>query len=324
MNDMFGLQDIREAHHRVGRYIKKTPLEYSERLSETFQSEVFLKLENRQFTNSFKVRGALNKMAQLTPEEKQRGVVTASSGNHGLGVAFASRVLEIPATIFLPDNVTATKLQRLREYDVNIIQSGGYDEVESAAQEFSKKQDRVYVSPYNDYEVMAGQGTIALEINEGVREYDLVIVPVGGGGLIAGISRGIKDLNPSAEILGVVTPGASTMYHSFRAREVVEVEEFETMAEAFLGGVEKDSKTLDVILECVDDILVVSEHSVKEAMRLLWSEKGEVVEGAGATGVGLVLEEPELFHEKKSVIVISGGNISETRFNEIVKSPQAD
>lgn len=324
MKNVFGLQDIEEANQRIARHVKKTPLEHSERLSEISQSEVYLKLENRQFTSSFKVRGALNKMAQLTPEEKQRGVVTASSGNHGLGVAFASRVLEIPATIFLPENVTATKLQRLREYDVNVIQSGGYDEVESTAQEFSEKQGRVYVSPYNDYDVMAGQGTIALEINERMKDYDLVIVPVGGGGLIAGISRVIKETNPSSEILGVVTPGASTMYHSFRARAVVEVEEFETIAEAFLGGVEKDSKTLDVILECVDDILVVSEHSIKKAMRILWSVKGEVVEGAGAAGAALVIERPQLFDEKKSVIILSGGNISQSRFNEIVKNPQMD
>ncbi|TFG09402.1 threonine/serine dehydratase, partial [Candidatus Thorarchaeota archaeon] len=260
------------------------------------------------------------KLAQLTLEQRRKGVVTASSGNHAQGVAFASRMLEIPATIFVPETVSTIKLHRLQEYDVEIIQEGDYDEVEPAAREFSKKRDLVYVSPYNDYDVMAGQGTIAIEVMEILDRFDRIVVPVGGGGLIAGISTAVKAESPSTEVLGVVTPGASTLYHSFRAGKIIEVEEFETIAEAFLGGLEDDSRTFQVIMDSVDDILMVQEDSVKDAMKLLWSEKGQVVEGAGATGVALILEQPQRFHKKRVVAVISGGNISQSQFQDIVRN----
>ena len=316
--DGIDLQRIQEAHERIHQYVKKTPLIQSKTLSDRCGGEVYLKLENHQHTNTFKFRGAINKIAELSPEESKKGVVTASSGNHAQGVALAAQTLGIHATIFVPKEVSALKLEKLQKYDVEIVIGGGFNQVESNARSHGLEHGLTYVSPYNDYSIMAGQGTIALEIDDQLKDFDSVIVPVGGGGLISGISVGIKSLYPNREVFGVLTPGASTIHASLQAGKLVEVEEFETLAEAFLGGIEPKALTFDVIKKFVDDVFLVQEESVAKAIRLLWNEEKQVVEGAGATSISPILESPERFKGQTVVTVVSGGNIEDSLFKKIV------
>ncbi|MFX1544416.1 MAG: threonine/serine dehydratase [Promethearchaeota archaeon] len=312
------LESIQKAKKTIKKYVKATPLVRSYSLSERCQGQVYLKLENQQHTNSFKVRGALNRMSQLKARERRKGVVTASSGNHAQGVAYASQQLDIPATIVVPNEVSKAKLKKVREFDVEVVLGGGFDEVEAKAREMAKTEKLTYVSPYNDYAVMAGQGTIGLEIIEEIDDFDTIIVPVGGGGLIAGIAVAVKSIRPETQVIGVQTQGSATMYESWLAGEVVEIEESETLAEAFLGGVEKGSLTLDVIMNYVDDIVLADEETVADAIRLLWIEEKQVIEGAGATAISPLLETPDRFSGHTVVCVVSGGNIDKSLFDRIV------
>ncbi len=312
------LVTIRAAYERIQGYVNKTPLVLSKPLSEMCEGKVYLKLENKQLTGTFKFRGALSKMTTLTDEEKKQGIVTASSGNHAQGVALAAKTLGLSATIFVPKGVSSLKLSRLQQYEVQIKMSNGYDQVEGDARSYAKKHGVTYISPYNDYDVMAGQGTIALEIEKDLSDYDSVIVPVGGGGLISGISVGVKQLHHDRKIYGVVTPGAATMYHSLQAGRLVRVDEYDTLAEAFLGGIEEEAKTFEVTREYVDELFVVQERTTAEAIRLLWNKENQVVEGAGATSVALILEQPRMFEGQCVVAIISGGNIAEDLFSSII------
>ncbi|MHA1576485.1 MAG: threonine ammonia-lyase [Candidatus Thorarchaeota archaeon] len=318
--DGISLQRIQDAYERTEQYVKKTPLIQSKTLSDRCGGDVYLKLENHQHTNTFKFRGAINKIAELSHEESKRGVVTASSGNHAQGVALAAQTLGIHATIFVPREVSPLKLEKLQKYDVEIVVGGEFNQVEPNARKHGVEHGLVYVSPYNDYSIMAGQGTIALELDNELEDFDSVIVPVGGGGLISGIAVGVKSLHPDCKVFGVLTPGASTIHASLQAGKLVQVEEFETLAEAFLGGIEPEALTFDVIKKFVDDVLLVQEESVAEAIRILWNEEKQVVEGAGATSSALILEQMNLFEGKRVVAIVSGGNISETLFAKIIGS----
>ncbi len=318
--DGIDLQRIQDAHERILQYVKKTPLIQSKALSDRCGGEVFLKLENHQHTNTFKFRGAINKMAELSLEDSKKGIVTASSGNHAQGAALAAQTLRIHATIFVPSEVSPLKLKKLQKYDVEIVIGGSFNQVEANARKHGVENGLTYISPYNDYSIMAGQGTIALELDDELKDFDSVIVPVGGGGLISGIAVGVKSLHPERKVFGVLTPGASTIHASLQAGKLVEVEEFETLAEAFLGGIEPDALTFDVIRKFVDDVLIVQEETVAEAIHILWNEDKQVVEGAGATSSALILERKDLFEGKRTVVVVSGGNISETLFAKIIGS----
>ena len=244
--------------------------------------------------------------------------MTASSGNHAQGVAYAAEQLGIAATIVVPEHVSKVKLERVRKYNVKVVQEGGYDEVEANARVMAKEQGMTYVSPYNDLDVIAGQGTIGLEIVEEIESFDTLVVPVGGGGLISGIAIAVKNTRQDTRVIGVQTESASTMYWSWKAGKVVEVEETETLAEAFLGGLEKDSVTLDICKKYVDDIVLVDEDTVAEGIRLLWSEQEQIIEGAGATSISPLLKWPERFENKTVVCVVSGGNIEQSLFDRVL------
>lgn len=312
------LEKIKAARSRIHDFVKRTPLIRSETLSQICDGEVFLKLENQQHTNSFKIRGALNRMSQLSPTERERGVVTASSGNHAQAVALAAQHLGIDATIVVPRQVSEAKMKKIRTYDVEVILEGDYNEVESAARRIAQKEGKAYISPYNDIEIMAGQGTVVLEILEDLENIDTIIVPVGGGGLISGIAVAAKSVRPNMNVIGVQTYTTATMFHSIRAGQVVKFEEGDTLAEAFLGGIEEGALTFDIIMQHVDDIVLVGEDRVAEAMRILWREEKQIVEGAGATAICPILEAPRDFRGQTVVATISGGNIEEELFKSIV------
>ena len=312
------IETIKEAYRKIKGFVRKTPLIHSTYLSELCDNNVYLKLENLQLTNAFKIRGALNRMLDLSKDEKTRGIITASSGNHAQGIALAARYLEIPAKIVVPKNISLAKLNKIKQYDVTIIQEGDFDEIETKARSISTLESVTYISPYNDINIIAGQGTITLEIYEELENVDVIIVPIGGGGLISGIAFTAKSLNPDIKIIGVQTTGASTMYESWKAGKIIEIEEFNTIAEGLLGGLESGAITFKIIQNNVDEIVLVNEESVEKAIRLLWEKEGQIVEGAGATVVAYLLEKTQQIKNKNVVAVISGGNINDSLFKEIL------
>ncbi|MFX0107383.1 MAG: threonine/serine dehydratase, partial [Candidatus Hodarchaeota archaeon] len=220
--------------------------------------------------------------------------------------------------IVVPRDVSKAKLEKIKSFNVDIVMEGGYDEVEGYARKLARTTGKTYISPYNDPSVIIGQGTLGLEVVEDLKDFDFIIVPVGGGGLISGIAAAVKKLLPKSQVIGVQTHGSSTMYQSWKAGKIVAVKETDTLAEAFLGGVEKGSITFDIVRVLLDDFVIVSETTVSNAIRILWREHEQVVEGAGATSISPILDSPERFNGKRVVAVVSGGNIEHSLFKSII------
>ena len=318
---MINLRDIKDARETIRNLVKRTPLVHSQFLSDFCDGEVYLKLENLQTTSSFKIRGALNKMLHLSSEELERGIVTASAGNHGQAVAIGAEKLNLAAKIVIPRNTPKVKIDKIRKRNVELVLHGDiYDEAEQKARDLARKDGLTYISPYNDNSVIAGQGTIGLEILEDLNTVDTVIVPVGGGGLISGISLAIKSIEPSVRIIGVQSEASPVMYESLKAGRIVDVEMRESIADGLFGGIEKDSVTFEIVQKYVDSLLLVKEKTIKQAIFLLWNKEKQVVEGAGAVAISLILENKDLFAGKTIVAVISGGNIDKKLFRNILTS----
>jgi threonine dehydratase len=315
---MVSIEQVLKARERIGQYTRVTPLRPSQHLSELTGASVFLKLENEQVSGSFKVRGALNRMMKLTKEEHAKGVITASTGNHGLGVAFAAGHLGIKAQVVFPIEASHEKHKRMTEAGVKVIQEVGYTEIESYARRLAKDQDVTYVSPYNDPEIIAGAGTVGLEILEQSGQIDVIIVPIGGGGLISGIATAVKAKSPKTQIIGVQSEVSPEVYESWRAGHWVETDESDSLAQGLMGGVESDSITLDIIKKLVDSIVLVRESSILEAISLLYEREALVIEGAGAASIAALLEMGRNLSGKSVVAVISGGNISEANVRSLI------
>ncbi|MFW9793461.1 MAG: threonine/serine dehydratase [Candidatus Thorarchaeota archaeon] len=315
---MVSFDDILEARKRIREYIKITPLKQAQHISELTRASVYLKLESEQVTGSFKVRGALNKMMSLPAEEVEKGVITASTGNHGLGVAHAAKLLGISAKVVYPLEASAVKRKKMEQAGVEVIQDVDYDEVESYARKLARKRNLAYVSPYNDPGIVAGAGTIGLEILEQMDSIDAVIVPIGGGGLISGIAIAFRAKSPDTEVIGVQSEVSPEVYESWVAGHWVEAEESDSIAQGLMGGVESDSITLDIIQEHVDRILLVKEKSILQAIRVLYENERLLIEGAGAASTAAILENASEFEGKKVVLVLSGGNISEDEIHYLL------
>lgn len=318
---MLRLEDVRIARKLIGNLVERTPVIYSGYLSRLCNAEVYLKLENRQITKSFKIRGALNKMLNLTPNQRKRGVVTASAGNHAQAVAMAAEKLRIPARIVVPRTTPQIKIAGIKQYNVELQVVGEiYDEAEQAAIELAEKEKMTYISPYNDSFVIAGQGTIGLEILEDLDDLNTIVVPVGGGGLISGIALAVKSVKPEIEIVGVQSVASPVMYESLRAGKIVSMAVVESIADGLHGGIESHSITFDMVQDLVDELLLVEETTIQKAIYLLAKKENQIVEGAGATPVALLLERRELFKEKRTVAILSGGNIQEEQLASILSS----
>ncbi len=307
---MVSVDNIEQARKRISEYIKITPLRHAEALSNLTGASVFLKLENEQVTGSFKVRGALNRLMTLSKEEAERGVMTASTGNHGLGVAFAAKQLGINAKVVFPIGASTVKRNKMKQAGVEVIQEVGYEDVEPYARKLAEDSGLTYVSPYNDPEIIAGAGTSGLEIIEQQDEIDTVFVPVGGGGLISGIATVIKSKSPTTQMIGVQSEVSPEVYESWKAGHWVEAEESDSLAQGLMGGVESDSITLDIIDKYVDRLMLVSEDSIKRAMRFLYEKESLIIEGAGAVTIAALMENASEFVGRKVVLTLSGGNIS--------------
>lgn len=318
---MINLRDIKDARETIRNLVKRTPLVHSQFLSNFCDGEVHLKLENLQTTSSFKIRGALNKMLHLSIEEMERGIVTASAGNHAQAVAIGAEKLNLSAKIVIPRNTPKVKIDKIRKRNVELILHGDiYDEAEQKARELARKDGLTYISPYNDNLVIAGQGTIGLKILEDLHTVDTVIVPVGGGGLISGISLAIKSIEPSVRIIGVQSEASPVMYESLKAGRIVDAEMRESIADGLFGGIEKDSITFEIVQKYVDRLLLVKEKTIRKAIFLLWNKEKQVAEGAGAVAISLILENKDPFAGKTIVAVISGGNIDKKLFRNILAS----
>ncbi len=316
---MVSFEDIEHARKLIKGHIKTTPLHHSPHLSEMIQGSVYLKLENEQITGSFKVRGALNRLMTLTKEQASRGIITASTGNHGLGTAYAAKKLGISAKVVFPKDASPTKMEKMQKAGVEVIQDVGYEEIEHYARNLAVKRGLTYVSPYNDPMIIAGAGTSGLEIVEQLNNIDTVIVPIGGGGLVSGIATAVKAMSPHTEIIGVQSEVSPEVYESWKAGHWVDAEESDSLAQGLMGGVESDSITLDIIQEQVDRIVLVTEKSILEAIRVLYEKENLIIEGAGAASTAVLLELKNELRGKLVVAVVSGGNISEEEVLSLLK-----
>jgi threonine dehydratase len=318
---VIGLQEIQDAQKAIAPFVVPTPLVRSQFLSNLCGGDVFLKLENLQVTNSFKIRGAFNRFLHLSLEEKARGIVTASAGNHGQAVAFAARKLNFPAKIVVPKNTPRIKIEGIKKYGVELVLFGDiYDEAEQKAKDLAREDGLVFVSPYNDELIIAGHGTIGLEIIKALPNVDTVIVPVGGGGLISGISIAVKSVKPSLCVIGVQSEASPVMYESLKAGKIVAVQMTDSIAEGLSGGIEKDSLTFKIAQEYVDKVLLIREETIRRAIFLLWDSEKQVVEGSGAAAIAPILENKRVFAGKTVVSVMTGGNIEAELFQSILAS----
>lgn len=316
---MVSLGDVYAARRRMGPWVRRTPFEQSPLLSGLTGGEVWLKLENRQLTGSFKIRGASNRIALLTPEERRRGVVAASSGNHAQGVAYAARQLGVKAAIVVPGNTPKVKRDAIRALGADLTVHGDeYMEAERLAQKMSREGGVPFLSPYNDPDLIAGQGTVGLEMVEDGPELDAVLVPVSGGGLISGIATVMKAAF-KAEVIGIQTEASPVMHESVKAGKIVDIPMFDTVAEGLHGGIEQGSVTFPICQRLVDDWIDVKEATIVDALRLMLLRHHEVIEGSGAVGIAALMEDPRRFEGRRVGVVISGGNIDEELLHRLAQ-----
>lgn len=306
--------EVLEADKRIRSAIRETPLEYSPGLSKITDTHVYLKCENLQYTGSFKVRGAFNKLLSLTPSEREKGIVTASSGNHGAALAYGLNKLnklKIPGIIFIPENASSTKIENIQNYDVP-LKFYGQDAVQTEmfARAYAKEHGMVYISPYNDSYIIGGQGTIALELIHQLDKIDVVFVPIGGGGLISGIAGYLKHTSPQTQIIGCLPLNSPVMEKSIKAGHIINMETFPTLSDGTSGGIELDSMTFDMCRTNVNEYVLCTEEEIKQAMVLLLKTQHLLVEGASGVALAGFLKKSQNFARKNIVVVLSGANIS--------------
>ncbi len=307
---MLTLQDIQTALENIKDHIHKTPLIYSNSLSKMTGAEVYLKAENLQKTGSFKVRGAFNKMSHV-----KGTVIAASMGNHAQAVAFAAGRIGIHAKIVMPITAPIVKEEATRSYGAEVILYG--ETFKEALNYALSQKDYTFIHAFDDEEVIAGQGTIGIEIMDDLKDADIILIPVGGGGLISGIATAVKNLSPKIRVIGVQTEFATSAYDSFKERKPCEKTPLPTIADGIAIGRIGD-KTFEVINKYIDDMILVTEDSIAMSILLFLERKKLVVEGAGAVPLAALLERGEKFTGKRIVLVISGGNIDFTLIDRII------
>lgn len=296
--------DILLAQGRITPHLRPTPLESAPELG----ANAYLKLENANLTHSFKIRGALNAMLSLDETARARGVVAASSGNHAQGIAYAAHLAGVRARIVMPEHTPKKKVNGVRRWGAEPVLFGPtYDDAEAEGRRLEKADGMTYISPYNDRHVIAGAGTVGLEIVTALPYVERVLVPVSGGGLIAGVATAVKTLRPWAQVIGVNAESAPAMYNYFYNTGKPQV--WETLAEALSGEVEAGSITLDICKQHVDEIVLVSEDQIAAAMRWMIGTQGWLVEGGGAVCVAALLQGVVPVNDAVTAAVISGGNV---------------
>lgn len=312
--------EVLEAEERIRLHIRQTPLDPSIWLGQLASCEVYLKLENLQITSSFKLRGAANKILSLTEEERQRGILTASTGNHGSAVAYLMRKFGIQGSIYIPETTSKAKVETLKTYGADLVVVGiDGVEAEIAAREAARKQDRIYVSPYNDAKVIGGQGTIGLELESQLEGIDAVFCPVGGGGLAAGVAGYLKSTDAQIKIVGCQPRNSYVMYESVRAGHLVEQASQATLADGTAGGIEPEAITFPVCRDRVDEFVLVDEEEIAAAIRLVLEKHHLLIEGAAALSVASFIRQAESYKGTRVVLIISGARISSDTLAQVLE-----
>lgn len=313
-----GLEQVRVAESTIKGLVRETFLEPAPQLSHG-EGNVFLKLENHQLTGSFKARGAFAKLLSMTEEEKHRGVVAASAGNHGLGVALAASHLGVKATVVVPTTIDPSKKAALEAFGIDLILTGAnFDECEDAAIELAASQNRIFVSPYNDPDVIAGQGTIGAELLRQVPELEVVFVAVGGGGLISGIAGYLKAVKPEIKIVAVSPSNSPAMFDELANTPYEFRMITSTLSDSTAGSIQHGSITIDLCRALIDQWVLVEEAEITSAMRYLFFEHRVVAEGAGALTVAAYRKEYERYQDLNTALIVCGGNINMHTFSSIV------
>lgn len=312
-------KEVLKAEKRIRAHIRETPVEYSPFLSQLGDCEVYLKLENIQLTGSFKLRGALNKLLSLDQAQKEKGIITASSGNHGMAFAYLTKAFDFKGTIFLPKIASNTKIEALREHGAE-IRFYGDDcvKAEMQARATAETEGLTFMSAYNDLQVIGGQGTIGLELERQLKSIDAVFAPVGGGGLIGGIAGYLKSRRESIEIIGCQPYNSCVMYESIKAGRLLDLESKPTISDGSAGGIEPGAITFSICRDLVDTWLIPSEKEIIEAIKLILKKHYLLIEGAAALGVAAFLKDKDRFQSKTVVLVITGNKISLETLKEIL------
>ena len=311
------LKDVFAAYGRIRDTVRETPFVEVETTALEADQKLYLKYEHRQITGSFKIRGALNKIAALDQNKRARGVIAASSGNHAQGVAYAAQLFHVPAKIIVPESTPSNKINGTRKLGAEVIVAGrNYDEAELIAVDMAEKEDVPYIHAFNDPEVIAGQGTVALEMLLRVADLDQIVVPAGGGGLMTGIGICAKTVNPRIRVIGVQSEASPPWYYAMRAGHVVNVEYQDTLADGLAGKILDE--TFQIARKVVDEVVLVSEEAIADSLRWLMGRQ-QIVEGSGAVGIAAVRTGSVLLSGKTG-IVVSGGNIDLVQLQQILKS----
>lgn len=313
-----GYKETIKARERIRDYIYETPLVRLNHISEMIGTSVYAKLENMQKTNSFKIRGALNKIRKLSNEELQRGVVTASSGNHGKGIATCAKILGIPAKIVLPDTSTETKRQMIRDLGAE-IEITTVEKRFEVAKEIADKEGMTFIHPFDDLDVSEGQGTIAVEILNKM-DHLKMIVPIGGGGLISGIAMYTKGVTRWSKVIGVEPENVARYTLSLEEGQPSEVKRGETLADGLLS-VKPGDHVFPIVRDLVDDVVTCQDKYIKKALDLLYNKEKLIVEPSSAIGLGAILEGKIKYDDRdKLVLIITGGNVEGSKIEEIINS----
>jgi threonine dehydratase len=312
-------REVTAAETRLRPHIRKTDLEYSQYLSSSVGGRVYLKLECMQHTGSFKYRGALNKFLSLSQKDRQGPVITASTGNHGTAFAAVLQKFGGRGVVYLPENASPAKVNNLRDYGVD-LEFFGTDCImsETLARETAQKNRQVFISPYNDPQIIGGQGTIAVELFDQMDAIDTVLVPVGGGGLISGIAGYLKTIDKNIQIIGCQPENSAVMHASIKAGKIIDMASKPTIADGTAGGIEPGATTFDICKEAVDDYILVSEIEIRSAIRHMIEQHQLLIEGAAALPVACLLKDKDRFKGKNTVLIISGKKITAALLKEIL------
>ena len=308
-------ESCQTAYNNIKKHIVKTPLIHSKNLSSISNTNVFLKLENFQHTGSFKLRGAMNKILNLP--DKSISVVAASSGNHGAAVAYSLRNLKMKGLVYVPENAVSSKVKLMKKYGVEVRYSGNDSLIaESSAISYAEENNLSFVSPYNDIDVISGQGTIGVEMINQLKDLDVLFITVGGGGLISGVGGYLKSINSNIKIIGCSPENSPVMKISLNRGKIIEFDSLPTLSEGSAGGIEKDSITYNFCEEFIDNFYLVSEKEIIENIKFFIANEKLLIEGAAAVSVAAFLKNKKLFKGMNVGIVICGGNIG----NDTLKS----
>ena len=315
---MLNLDDFKKAHKSISPYINYTPLIHSLELSKNL--EVYLKLECLQVTGSFKLRGATNKLLSLTNEQKNKGVIAVSTGNHGKGVAHAAKQIGIKSTIFMSSMVPEHRKKAIESLGAKVeIIGNNSDEADLYAREFAKKNNITLVHPFDDLDVIAGQGTVGLEMLEAMPDIDSVIIPTSGGGLIGGIALAIKLQKPNVKIIATSMKRGPSMYESLKAGKPVDVKEEETLADCLGGSIGLENQyTFGICRDVIDDFILIDEPKIAEGIKFNFEKHKLVTEGAAATSIMAVKDQLSSHFGKNTICLLCGGNIDSELFGKII------